>query len=104
MGCYADSSTDRVLPNIEGSDKSLTGNFLIREDAILKCALVARQRGFKIFGVQDGGWCAGSLTGHFTYSRYGLTNNCVYGKGGMLSFDIYALKREYLYACHFYHF
>eukprot|EP00794_Sanderia_malayensis_P007256 gene7256-8064_t len=96
LGCYADSIRNRVLPNIEGTDQTLTGNFLTRENAILKCAVVAKQRGFKVFGIQDGGWCAGSLNGHETYYQYGRTNNCVYGKGGMLSFDVYAIKQFFV--------
>lgn len=86
---------DRVLPNIEETHQLLTGNFLTRENAISKCALAAKEKGYTVFGIQDGGWCAASSNGHLTFSKYGKADNCVDGKGGMLSFDVYSINRKY---------
>lgn len=92
LGCYADKATSRALPNAEETHPLLTGNFLTRKDAINKCAVVAKERGFTVFGIQDGGWCAMSRYGHHTYNKYGKMDNCMNGKGGMLSFDIYSIN------------
>ena len=95
IGCYGDSITDKVLPNIEETHQLLTGNFLTRENAITKCAIVAKEKGYKVFGIQDGGWCGASKYGHLNFNKYGKADNCVNGKGGMLSFDVYAIKCKY---------
>ena len=95
LGCYSDNVVNRALPNIEGTHQLLTGNFLTRENAISKCATVAKEKGYKVFGIQDGGWCATSTNGHLTFNRYGKADNCVNGKGGMLAFDVYAINCKY---------
>ncbi|XP_065058301.1 uncharacterized protein LOC135686072 isoform X7 [Rhopilema esculentum] len=92
LGCYSDDAKDHVLPTIEKTHPLLTDNFLTRENAILKCALVAKERGYKVFGIQDGGWCATSGNAHTKFKKYGKAFNCVSGKGGMLSFDIYQIN------------
>ena len=49
-----------------------------------------------MFGIQDGGWCAASSNGHLSFNKYGTADNCVGGKGGMMSFDIYGINCKLL--------
>ena len=70
----------------------LRESFLTRKDAVEKCAEVTRSRGWKVFAVQDGGWCASSPTAHMTYNKYGTAVNCVDGKGGMFANDVYIIN------------
>ena len=80
------------MPTIEGTHELLRGSFLTRKDAVEKCAQVTRSRGWKVFAVQDGGWCASSPTAHLTYNKYGTAVNCVNGKGGMFANDVYVIN------------
>lgn len=66
-------------------------NFLSRKKAVDKCAQVTKSRGWKVFAIQDGGWCASSPTAHLTYNKYGTADNCVSGKGGMFANDVYII-------------
>ena len=92
IGCYRDDDENRAVPTIEGTHSLLKGSFLIRKNAVEKCAEVTRSRGWKVFAVQGGGWCASSPTAHLTYNKYGAAINCVDGKGGMFANDVYIIR------------
>lgn len=92
LGCFSDNDQDRAVPTMEGTHQLLKGSFLSRKDAVEKCAKVTRSRGWKVFAVQDGGWCASSPTAHLTYNKYGTAVNCVNGKGGMFANDVYIIN------------
>lgn len=76
---------------MEGTHSILIDNFLVRKHAVDKCAQVTKSRGWKVFAIQDGGWCASSATAHLTYNKYGVADNCVAGKGGMFANDVYII-------------
>ena len=93
LGCYKDSAQQRAIPTMEGKSVILDGDYRIRENAMAKCAMVARGRGFHIFALQDGGWCATSDTAEETFYKYGKSSDCLSdGKGGNLANDVYAIK------------
>lgn len=81
---------------MEGTHQLLKGSFLTRKNAVEKCAEVTRSRGWKVFAVQDGGWCASSPTAHLTYNRHGPAENCVNGKGGTFANDVYIINGKIL--------
>ena len=91
LGCFRDDDENRAVPTIEGTHPLLKDSFLTRENAVEKCAEVTRSRGWNVFAVQDGGWCASSPTAHLTYKKYGAAINCVDGKGGMFANDVYII-------------
>ncbi|XP_020609112.1 uncharacterized protein LOC110047687 [Orbicella faveolata] len=99
LGCYSDNDQDRAVPTMEGTHQLLKESFLTRKDAVAKCAEVTRSRGWKVFAVQDGGWCASSPTAHLTYNKYGTAVNCVDGKGGMFANDVYIINAYYTGVC-----
>ena len=76
---------------MEGTHTILVDNFLRRKNAVDKCAQVTKDRGWKVFAIQDGGWCASSANAHHTYNKYGTAENCVAGKGGMFANDVYII-------------
>jgi len=43
----------------------------IQNNPISKCAVAAIRASYKVFAVQDGGWCASSATAPQTYDKYG---------------------------------
>ena len=92
VGCYADTA-NRAIPTLEGKDSILDGPYKNRKNAIAKCAAAARRRGFAMFAVQDGGWCAASATAEQTFDKYGKSSRCQNdGEGGPWANDVYVLQ------------
>eukprot|EP00058_Branchiostoma_floridae_P011020 XP_002596508.1 hypothetical protein BRAFLDRAFT_73817 [Branchiostoma floridae] len=91
LGCWTDTA-DRAIPTLEGTDPRLDGDYIARVNPIEKCYMVARSRGFSVFAVQNGGWCAGSADGHDTYDKYGSSSACVAdGEGGPYGNNVYQI-------------
>ncbi|XP_068694508.1 uncharacterized protein [Montipora foliosa] len=100
IGCYKDTG-DRAIHTLEGKDPILDGGYKARTNAIEKCYEAAKKRGYKVFAVQDGGWCASSATAENTYDKYGPYHTCASdGEGGAWGNQVYFI-REYLtsYGC-----
>ena len=95
IGCYRDTGRRAVAP-LEGRSRLLKGHYRRRRYARRKCALAAQKRGYRVFAVQHGGWCASSKTGHLTYRKYGKSNRCRNGKGGPWANDVYVLRGKEL--------
>ncbi|XP_048580138.1 uncharacterized protein LOC5520382 [Nematostella vectensis] len=90
LGCYKDAAL-AAIDTLEGLDPILDGSPSVRTHAIRKCALVAVNRGYTVFAVQDGGKCMSADDAHLTYFKYGTSSSCVDGKGGVLANDVYVL-------------
>ena len=84
---------DRAIPTLEGTDDILDGDNLTRSDPITKCYEVTKKLGFKVFGLQAGGWCASSSTAEETFNKYGMSSNCENdGEGGPFANQVYYIK------------
>ena len=94
IGCYKDTA-DRAIPTLEGKDRILDGSYQARIDAIHKCYEAAKSRGFNVFSVQDGGWCASSATAEKTFDKHGKSSACGFdGEGGPASNQVYFIRGE----------
>ncbi|XP_078580859.1 uncharacterized protein LOC144864360 isoform X45 [Branchiostoma floridae x Branchiostoma japonicum] len=92
LGCWRDSGS-RAIPTLEGKDKLLDGSYATRAGAIDKCYQVAKSRGYRIFAVQNGGWCAGSADAYRTYKKYGPYTTCGKdGEGGAWGNEVYLIS------------
>lgn len=91
MGCFKDTPR-RAIPILEGKSKLLRGNYKRRKFAIRRCAMVAVNRGNKVFSVQDGGQCFSGPRAQFTYGKFGRSNRCRNGKGGPWANDVYRVS------------
>ena len=91
IGCFRDTGR-RTVATMEGRSRLLKGNYQRRLYAILKCALAAQRRGYRLFTLQNGGWCASSRTAYRTFAKYGKSNRCRNGKGGPWANDVYVLQ------------
>ena len=92
IGCYQDRGA-RAIPTLEGQDLILDGNYQTRQNAIKKCYYAAKKRGFKVFAVQNGGWCASSLLAAKTFNKYGRSSACRQdGEGGPWANQVYYIK------------
>ena len=56
-----------------------------------KCADTAKELGYKVFALQNGGQCFTSEDAEKSYSKYGLSDKCRDGIGGPLVSDVYTL-------------
>ncbi|XP_019624950.1 PREDICTED: matrilin-2-like [Branchiostoma belcheri] len=91
LGCWTDSN-NRAIPPLEGLDPRLQDPYRLRENAIEKCYQAARDRGYDVFAVQDGGWCASSSAAREAYRQYGPSHRCANnGKGGDWANHVYEI-------------
>ncbi|XP_068694512.1 uncharacterized protein [Montipora foliosa] len=92
IGCFKDTSNRAIQP-LEGKDSILDGSYGARENAIAKCAVAAMRKGYKMFAVQHGGWCAASATADQTFDKYGTSAACGSdGEGGPWANQVYVIK------------
>eukprot|EP00058_Branchiostoma_floridae_P026175 XP_002611665.1 hypothetical protein BRAFLDRAFT_117103 [Branchiostoma floridae] len=91
LGCWTDT-IDRAVPTLEGSDPRLDGRYESRTDAVRKCRDAAARRGYTVFAIQNGGWCAASANALQTYHRYGRSDACrADGEGGPWANEVYKI-------------
>ena len=95
IGCFRDTGR-RAIPQMDGRDVLVRGFYRRRLFAIVKCAAVAKKRGYRAFAVQHQGWCATGPRAHVTYRKYGRSTKCRNGKGGPWANDVYFLSGMYL--------
>ena len=92
IGCYRDTGNRAILP-LEGKDSILDGTYWTRKNPIAKCAAAAMRRGYSMFAVQHGGWCAASATAGKTFNKYGKSTACGSdGEGGPWANQVYVIK------------
>ena len=92
IGCYKDNPS-RAIQTLEGTDPILDGPYSSRKNPISKCAVAAMRKGYSMFAVQDGGWCASSGTAPQTFDKYGKSTACMPdGEGGALANQVYVTK------------
>jgi len=90
LGCYKDKNWDRAVDKLEGKDALLDGHYSKRVNPIQKCAEAAKKRGFTVFVVQSGGWCAADAKGN--YAKHGESSHCRSdGEGGPWSNAAYRI-------------
>ena len=94
VGCYTDAS-NRTVETLEGTDSVLDGAYSSRVNPIAKCAVAAMRKGYNMFAVQDGGWCAASSTVPQRFDKYGKSTACKGdGKGGPWANNVYVVNRK----------
>ena len=77
VGCWRDEGLDRVLTSLEGSHKLLKArNYKNRNNALVKCAKAAMDKGLNIFGLENGGQCYGGIGSTSKYNKHGTSNYC----------------------------
>ncbi|XP_078620142.1 zonadhesin-like [Branchiostoma floridae x Branchiostoma japonicum] len=100
LGCWRDTA-DRAIPVLEGTDPRLDNRYYpARQNPIEKCYLVAFDRGFRVFAVQDDGQCFGSADAHNTYKKYGPSTACAAdGEGGPWANEVYQITAPFEDIC-----
>jgi len=64
-----------------------------------KKSLKERVKGFKAFGIQNGGECWTGPNAEKNYKIHGIATNCENGKGGSWANDVYFIEGEK--QCHY---
>lgn len=76
LGCWKDAWS-RSLPTLEGEHYLLMDpNYKGRKYALFKCARAALDKGYKLFGIENGGQCFASSGGDKRYHKYGVSKEC----------------------------
>ena len=76
IGCWKDT-WDRAIPLLEGKSSLLDEvDYKARTNAMMKCAKVAKDMGFKLFALQNGGQCFGGKDAEKTFMKYGVADSC----------------------------
>ena len=92
IGCYKDTS-NRAINTLEGTDAILDRSYGSRKHPLAKCAVAAMRKGYNIFAVQNGGWCAASATAAQAFDKYGKSTACRGdGEGGRWANQVYVIK------------
>ncbi|CAH1263721.1 Hypp2752 [Branchiostoma lanceolatum] len=78
LGCWGDRRRDRAIPSLERTDPRLDGKYRppfpkyrSRINPVEKCYKVAKDRGYKVFAVQDKGQCLSFS--YFSSTTYKIT-------------------------------
>ena len=56
-----------------------------------KCADAAKERGYKVFAIQNGGHCMSGPRADQDYMKHGVSDKCKNGIGGPTANDVYRL-------------
>ena len=92
LGCFKDAP-NRAIPTLERIESILDGRYKSRQNPIEKCYNAALARGYKVFALQDGGWCASSSDASETYDKYGASSDCkADGLGGSWANQVYQIN------------
>ena len=76
VGCFLDKWI-RAVPTLEGNHPLLMdSDYKSRSDPLQKCAEAALDKGFQVFGLQNGGQCFAGVNGETTFDMYGPSNQC----------------------------
>ena len=94
MGCWKDTSKIKLLDSLEKTDVILDGPYNNRSDPLEKCYKVVSKLGYPLFGLRNGGLCAGSKNAHKNYMKQGKGMSCVGGKGTHKENDIYFINSK----------
>ena len=95
LGCWKDTSS-RAIPTLEKKHPDLKDDYKSRTNAYAKCLKAAKTFGYKVFALQNGGWCASSENAQNTYTKYGMSNDCRHdGEGGPWSNQVYKINGKF---------
>ena len=94
VGCFKDNLTARAIPNMEGKDALLKVWYKQRKDPIKTCYMVAMERNFPYFAIQEG-LCLTSKNASKTYGKYGNATTCKNdGKGASSTNQVYKIMSK----------
>ena len=67
----------RSIPTLEGNHPLLMdSDYKARTDPLQKCAEAALDKGYRVFGLQNGGQCFAGQNGENRYNIYGSSPLC----------------------------
>ena len=78
------------MQTLENTNALLDDDYRIRKYSVRKCYLAAKEAKFKYFAVQDGQCFAGNGE---DYKMYGRSTNCLDGRGGLQTIDVYEIEQ-----------
>ena len=89
LGCWTEAR-EHVIPDVDEF-----ANHANSADVFTSCERLARNRGFMVFGVANDTRCVGSVHAQLLYMKYGPSQKCVNGTGGIGAADFYSLEGRF---------
>ncbi|XP_031554877.1 uncharacterized protein LOC116291804 isoform X2 [Actinia tenebrosa] len=90
LGCWRDTQ-HRALKKLEHTNPRLNDFYQTRTSPVAKCAEVAKQQGYPVFAIQDGGECLSGPTAEDEFNKYGVSRDCRGRLGGAYANSVYKL-------------
>ncbi|XP_039258359.2 uncharacterized protein LOC120334906 [Styela clava] len=91
LGCWRDHRS-KIIRSLEGRSDILNAHYKARGDAIQKCARAALSKGYRVFVIQDSGWCGASFDAKRKYFKLGRSTGCGKdGEGGFRANQVYEI-------------
>lgn len=88
------------MKSLENNDPVLDGDYITREESVLKCLNAARRKGNKMFALKNGGECLSSAGSQLDVTtEYEESDECVNYKGEVNAMNIYMIKGEMQFQC-----
>ena len=92
LGCWKDARPRAIQP-LDEICPTLMDSYEFRANAYEKCLEVTMSLGYKVFALQNGGWCASAPDAENTYQKYGGSSACrVDGEGGEWANQVYKIN------------
>lgn len=83
------------MTDLENKDLRLKDPYQARASPLVKCADVARQQGYPVFAIQDGGRCMSGPAAEESYKQFGISRDCRGILGGAYANSVYKLIGEF---------
>ena len=94
MGCFNDRRNPRPLPEMLQNFHTSPSDWSSFNNTIMKCALLAKKKNYKYFGLQEFGQCWSGPSGDSSYAKDGKSLQCSYGLGKANALYVYKFSNQ----------
>ena len=94
VGCFNDKRNPRPLPELLKNFRGKTFDWLNYNSTIMKCALLAKAKNYKYFGLQFYGECWSGPSVDSSFSKDGKSPQCDSGVGKSNAIFVYKFSDQ----------
>ena len=94
VGCFNDKRNPRPLPELLKNFRGKTFDWLNYNNTIMKCALLAKAKNYKYFGLQFYGECWSGPSADSSFSKDGKSPQCDSGVGKSNAIFVYKFSDQ----------
>ena len=94
VGCYNDRRKPRPLPELLLNFKNSANDWASFNSTIMKCALLAKAKKYKYFGMQEFGQCWSGPSAESSFAKDGKSLQCSNGVGKIGAIFVYRFSDQ----------